>query len=57
MGNQKLTGRMVALKKPLAVLRPVVDDTGNGRRVRIVALLTRKYLFDVRPMTLINPSS
>lgn len=66
-GNQQLRGRLVPLKKPLAVVEPiavreeeslgVADPSPPSRHLRIVSIITSKYLFDTRPSIVIANKS
>lgn len=56
MGSQRLMGRRVPLKKPIAVLETPPGAYGsNEQTVEVIQVITEKYLFDTRPTTILPP--
>lgn len=60
IGNQKLLGRKIILKKPIAVLSTTLkeisnvhNDTGtiSHREMNVYSTIYEKYIFDTRPQT------
>lgn len=56
MPRQRLTGKRIALKKPIAVLEQQQNTTSSGgtETIKIVKLLEHKFLFDKRPVTVFS---
>ena len=55
VGHHLLSGKVVALDKPLAVLRKCVDEEQNGApEYRIIAFITQKEIFKNRPKPIVS---
>lgn len=56
IGNQKLTGRKIVLKRPLVILQQPasLSSATPTQRVQIAGLIYEKYLFDTRPTTILS---
>lgn len=55
MGNQRLYGKKITLNKPIAILQSDIGDAdASDNSIRIVQIIKEKYLFDTRPITIIN---
>ena len=56
IGDHKLHGSIVSLKKPFAILQKRTDLDGNTC-YDIAACVEKKYLFNKRPQSLLNSNS
>lgn len=55
VGHHLLSGKVVTLDKPLAVLRKCVDDEESGApEYRIIAFITKKVIFKNRPKPIVS---